>query len=63
MVDRRAVAMIAELDAWERYEEASAKAARFLQGGQYDLFDTSRDEARFWFDTSQACAGEALRNG
>lgn len=56
-------ALQGELDAWERYEEASAEAARFLRGAQLDLFDTSREEARFWFNTSQACAAEVARHG
>lgn len=59
----QAAAAIAELDAWERYEESSAQAARFLRGHQFDLFDRSREEARFWFNTSQACAAEVVRHG
>lgn len=51
--------VLAEL-AWERFEVASARAARFLQGEQQDLFDTSRAEAREWLGIAIACDMESL---
>jgi len=49
--------------AWERYEEVSARAARYLSGEQMDLFhsfDTCAlaDE---WWGIWRACEAEATR--
>lgn len=48
-------------EAFDRYEEASARAARYLSGSQQDLFDTARAEAREWHGIWQACESELAR--
>ncbi|MEZ0470082.1 hypothetical protein [Luteimonas salinilitoris] len=41
--------------AFDRYEEASARAARYLTGAQPELFDTASAEAAEWHGIWQAC--------
>lgn len=50
--------------AWERYEQASATASRYLRGDQLDFVTVAEErEARdFWLDTYLACEREALRH-
>lgn len=49
--------------AWEQYELASARAARYITGQQLDLVDAIEDLAlrTFWFETYLACELESLR--
>ncbi|WP_408953714.1 hypothetical protein [Lysobacter sp. Hz 25] len=48
--------------AWERYEQASAHAARYITGQQLDLVEVieERDARAFWFETYLACERVAL---
>ncbi|WP_187775594.1 hypothetical protein [Luteimonas suaedae] len=44
--------------AFDRYEEASARAARYLTGAQLELFDTVSAEAAEWRGIWLACERE-----
>ncbi|MEH6416215.1 hypothetical protein [Pseudomonas sp. CGJS7] len=48
--------------AWERYEQASATASRYLRGEQLDLVTTADERAvrSFWLDTYLACERVAI---
>jgi len=49
--------------AWQQYEDASARASRFITGQQFDLLDTSHAEAREWLGIALDCEREAMRHG
>lgn len=48
--------------AWERYEQASAHAARYITGQQLDLVEVieERDTRAFWLETYLACERVAV---
>lgn len=46
--------------AWDRYEDASARASRFLRGEQRDLVDTAHLEAAEWLAIYRAVERHAV---
>ena len=55
-----ALAEALESAAWERYTEATCRAAT-LAGTQSDLFDSAQSERREWLGIVIACADEVDR--
>lgn len=57
----RPIAEVCADIAWERYEEASAAAAKFCAGSQRDLWCNSLETALEWHGIAIACDREAAR--
>lgn len=51
--------------AFDRYEQSSAQAARYIAGQQLDWVTVSEDRAvrDFWRDTWLTCEREAVKHG
>lgn len=51
--------------AFDRYEVASAQAARYIAGQQLDFVNMAQERAErdFWRDMWLSCESEALRHG